>query len=71
MADAPDISIVVPVYGSDGTLVPLYERVAASLSQIPARFELIFVDDRGPVDEYTWLDVGLSYLPSDMIAALS
>ena len=48
MAAAPDISIVVPVYGSDGTLMPLYERVAASLSQIPAHFELIFVDDRGP-----------------------
>jgi dolichol-phosphate mannosyltransferase len=48
MVDAPDISIVVPVYGSDNTLIPLYERVAAAASQIPASFELIFVDDRGP-----------------------
>jgi len=48
MVDVPDISIVVPVYGSDNTLVPLYERVAAAASQIPASFELIFVDDRGP-----------------------
>lgn len=46
--DAPDISIVVPVYGCDGTLVPLYERVAAAVAGIPATFELIFVDDCGP-----------------------
>jgi polyisoprenyl-phosphate glycosyltransferase len=48
MADVPDISIIVPVFGSDGTLVPLYERVLAAVGQIPASFELIFVDDRGP-----------------------
>jgi glycosyltransferase involved in cell wall biosynthesis len=48
MVDVPDISIVVPVYGSDSTLVPLYERVAAAASRIPASFELIFVDDCGP-----------------------
>jgi dolichol-phosphate mannosyltransferase len=48
MVDVPDISIVVPVYGSDSTLVSLYERVAASVAKIPASFELIFVDDCGP-----------------------
>lgn len=48
MTDIPDISIVVPVYGSDGTLAPLYERVATAMARIPASFELIFVDDRGP-----------------------
>jgi polyisoprenyl-phosphate glycosyltransferase len=48
MVDVPDISIVVPVYGSDVTLVPLYERVAAAIGKIPASFELIFVDDCGP-----------------------
>ncbi|MCX5848799.1 MAG: glycosyltransferase family 2 protein [Deltaproteobacteria bacterium] len=48
MVDVPDISIVVPVYGSDSTLVPLYERVASAVAPIPASFELIFVDDRGP-----------------------
>ena len=48
MPDIPDISIVIPVYGSDGTLVPLYERVADAINRIPASFELIFVDDRGP-----------------------
>ena len=48
MIDVPDMSVVVPVYGSDSTLEPLYERVAAAASQIPASFELIFVDDCGP-----------------------
>jgi dolichol-phosphate mannosyltransferase len=48
MIDNPDISIVVPVYGSNTTLVPLYERVAAAARLIPASFELIFVDDCGP-----------------------
>ena len=48
MIDVPDISIVVPVYGSDSTLEPLYERVTAAASRIPASFELILVDDCGP-----------------------
>ena len=48
MFDVPDISVVVPVYGSDSTLVPLYERVTAVMAKIPASFELIFVDDCGP-----------------------
>ena len=48
MVDVPDISIVVPVYGSDGTLRPLYERVVAAVNRIPASFELIFIDDGGP-----------------------
>ncbi|PKN52914.1 MAG: glycosyltransferase [Deltaproteobacteria bacterium HGW-Deltaproteobacteria-13] len=48
MFDRPDISIVVPVYGSDSTLAPLYERIAAAATRIPASFELIFVDDGGP-----------------------
>ena len=48
MVDFPDISIVVPVYGSDGTLLKLYQRVVDSVSRIPVSFELIFVDDCGP-----------------------
>jgi dolichol-phosphate mannosyltransferase len=48
MGDVPDISIVVPVYGCDGTLLELYKRVAAAAAQIPASFELILVDDCGP-----------------------
>ena len=48
IVNAPDISIVVPVYGCDGTLAKLYERVCAASALIPASFELIFVDDCGP-----------------------
>jgi polyisoprenyl-phosphate glycosyltransferase len=48
MDNAPDISIVVPVYGCDDALLELYERITAAVSRIPAGYELIFVDDRGP-----------------------
>lgn len=48
MVDNPDISIVVPVYGCDGTLTELYEKVVVAVSRIPVSFELIFVDDCGP-----------------------
>jgi polyisoprenyl-phosphate glycosyltransferase len=48
MFNVPDISIVVPVYGSDGTLEPLYQRVASTMEKIQASFELIFIDDCGP-----------------------
>ena len=44
----PDISVVVPVYGCDATLFELYQRVDAAIRSIPASYELIFVDDRGP-----------------------
>ncbi|MGV8079177.1 MAG: glycosyltransferase family 2 protein [Syntrophales bacterium] len=46
--DNPDISIVIPVYGSDSTLNNLYVRIVASMVIIPASFEIIFVDDCGP-----------------------
>ena len=48
MVDNQDISIVVPVYGCDGSLTELYERVVAAVSRIRVSFELIFVDDCGP-----------------------
>jgi len=54
--NVPDISIVVPVYGCDGTLVRLYERVSTVLHSIPASFELIFVDDDGPGDPWKIID---------------
>jgi polyisoprenyl-phosphate glycosyltransferase len=48
IVNVPDISIVVPVYGCDGTLAKLYQRVCAAVTDIPASFELIFIDDCGP-----------------------
>jgi polyisoprenyl-phosphate glycosyltransferase len=52
MVDVPDISIVVPVYGSETTLMALYKRVVDAVNKIPASFELIFVDDCGPGDPW-------------------
>jgi len=46
--NTPDISIVVPVYGCDGTLKKLYERVCTAVASIHTSFEMIFVDDCGP-----------------------
>ncbi len=48
MPEVPDISVVVPVYGCDGTLIKLHERLSAAMAQIPASFELILIDDCGP-----------------------
>src|ERR1700759_447345 len=41
-----ELSIVVPVFGCAECLVPLYDRLTASVSQIPHSYELVFVDDR-------------------------
>lgn len=46
--DRPDISVVVPVYGSDEALRELHRRVAASLAKITSAFELVFVNDASP-----------------------
>lgn len=48
MTGNPDISIVVPVYGSDITLAPLYQRIVAAVSPVTESFEIILVDDCGP-----------------------
>ena len=44
-AVADGISIVVPVYNSEGTLAELAARVDAVVRPIPAAFEIIFVND--------------------------
>lgn len=46
--ERPDISVVIPVYGCDAVLFELYKRIDAAVSSIPATYELILVDDRGP-----------------------
>jgi len=48
MAGNPDMSIVVPVFGSDITLTPLYQRTVAAVSPVTENFEMILVDDCGP-----------------------
>src|SRR5438270_3204408 len=44
-APAPDVSLVVTVYNEAGSLEELYRRTVATLEELGAPFELIFVDD--------------------------
>ena len=41
----PDYSVVIPVYNSETTLAPLYERLTAVFAEMGKRFEVIFVND--------------------------
>ncbi len=43
--DSLEISVVVPVYNCDGCLRALHERVARTLSDLVAGWELVLVDD--------------------------
>jgi len=45
---APDVTVVVPVYGCAGCLEELAERVLAAVAGIGRTVELIFVDDNSP-----------------------
>ncbi len=48
----PDVSVVVPVYGCDGCLEALTERVLAAIGGMGRTAELIFVDDNSPDDAW-------------------
>lgn len=41
------ISVVVPVYRSEGTLRPLHERLVKALEKLTAEFEILLVEDCG------------------------
>jgi len=43
--DGPSLSIVVPVYRAEGTLLNLYRRLVSVLEQRAAAFEIILVED--------------------------
>jgi dolichol-phosphate mannosyltransferase len=45
---APELSVVVPVYGCAGCLRLLHDRLTATLRELGLRYELVFVDDRSP-----------------------
>jgi glycosyltransferase involved in cell wall biosynthesis len=47
-----DLSVVIPVYGCRGSLLPLHERLSRVLPTLVQRYEIIFVDDRGPGDSW-------------------
>lgn len=56
---ACDLSVVVPVYGCADAVVPLWERLDATLTPLGIDLEFVFVEDRGP-DE-SWIRMcGLS-----------
>jgi glycosyltransferase involved in cell wall biosynthesis len=44
-ADAPEISVLVPVLDEEGSVAELAERVTAVLEEVGRSFEIIFVDD--------------------------
>jgi len=50
-----DLSIVIPVYGCSGTLRPLHERLSRVLPTLVERYEIIFIDDRGPEESWAIL----------------
>lgn len=47
-ATVPNISVVVPVYGSDEVLKELHRRVVTVVEKITPSFELVFVNDASP-----------------------
>ncbi|MDA9121412.1 glycosyltransferase [Flavobacteriales bacterium] len=55
MSEKTDITVVVPVYNSIETLRPVYERVAATLTKLNKSFEVLFVEDGGPLTSWNEL----------------
>jgi glycosyltransferase involved in cell wall biosynthesis len=49
-AELLEISVVIPVYGCEGCLPALHERLRAALSKVSDEVEIIFVDDRSKDD---------------------
>jgi polyisoprenyl-phosphate glycosyltransferase len=45
---APELSVVVPVYGCRDCVEVLHARLTASLQEITPAYEIVFVDDRSP-----------------------
>src|SRR2546421_11948983 len=45
---APELSVVIPVFGCARQLDELYERLRAAIEPLTADFELVFVDDASP-----------------------
>lgn len=40
-----DLSIIVPLYNEEESIVPLYESIVKSVSELGLKYEIIFVDD--------------------------
>jgi glycosyltransferase involved in cell wall biosynthesis len=50
--ERPELSVVIPVYGCADCVRPLHSRLTAVLGQLVDTYELIFVDDRSPGDDW-------------------
>jgi len=55
MIQNPDISVIVPVYNSLDTLLPLYEGIRDCMSKMRRTYEVLYVDD-GSAKE-TWKEL--------------
>jgi glycosyltransferase involved in cell wall biosynthesis len=48
----PHISVVIPVYNCADCLYELYNRLVITLDQINSDFEIIFVNDASPQNDW-------------------
>lgn len=55
LSQKTDITVVVPVFNSVETLHPLYERISATLFKLGKSFEVLFVEDGGPIESWNEL----------------
>ena len=55
MSSTIDITVVIPVFNSIETLRPVYERTAKTLTDLGKSFEVLFVEDGGPIESWNEL----------------
>ena len=55
MSEQTDITVVIPVFNSVETLRPVYERTAATIAKLEKSFEILFVEDGGPLESWNEL----------------
>ena len=51
-AEQPELSVVVPAFNEEDNVVPIFERLVASLSEIVDGLEVLFIDDGS--NDSTW-----------------
>ncbi len=72
MSTSVDVSIVIPVYRSSATLLPLYQRLETTFTSLSTSFEVIFVDDYSPDNSWAaLLDLKKKYPNTIRIIRLS
>jgi glycosyltransferase involved in cell wall biosynthesis len=43
--DAPDLSVIIPIFEEEESVVPLHDQVSAALAQLGRSYEVVYVDD--------------------------